>query len=288
MKTSGNTSSKRINPASAGIWVLFLLLTAVPLVFSLVYALLYSFGLTGVLAEGFTLRHWQLFFSEGRFFSSFLFSVGVALVSMGLAAATALWWVLRYRRALNSRVMSLALYLPLAFPAMVAAFLAFHWLGNAGLLSRIAWQLGWISEPRQFPDLINDPWGIGIILTHYAMATPFFTLMFKAIYADNRVGELCLAGASMGATRSEQVRRIALPLLWQKARPTLLLYGVFVAGSYEIPLILGVQSPQMISVYAVTKMNRFDLNTRPQAYIIALLFTVIVGGLLRWGMGRGR
>ena len=181
-----------------------------------------------------------------------------------------------------------ALYLPLAFPAMVAAFLAFHWLGNAGLLSRIAWQLGWISEPRQFPDLINDPWGIGIILTHYAMATPFFTLMFKAIYADNRVGELCLAGASMGATRSEQVRRIALPLLWQKARPTLLLYGVFVAGSYEIPLILGVQSPQMISVYAVTKMNRFDLNTRPQAYIIALLFTVIVGGLLRWGMGRGR
>ena len=53
-------------------------------------------------------------------------------------------------------------------------------------------------------------------------------------------------------------------------------------------MILGVQSPQMISVYAVTKMNRFDLNTRPQAYIIVLLFTVIGGGLLGWGMGRGR
>ena len=51
-------------------------------------------------------------------------------------------------------------------------------------------------------------------------------------------------------------------------------------GSFEIPLLLGPQSPQMISVLARRKFGLFDLEQKPQAFIIALLYTGLVVALL--------
>jgi putative spermidine/putrescine transport system permease protein len=54
------------------------------------------------------------------------------------------------------------------------------------------------------------------------------------------------------------------------------LFFVFVLGSYEIPLLLGRQSPQMMSILTMRKLERFDLATIPQAYVIALIYTVMM------------
>lgn len=258
--------------------------TLVPLLAGLGYALLYSLGLVGALAQGFTLAYWEAILGSTRFWANLGFSLFLAVASIGTALVLALWWTLRYRRLFRRGVMQIALYVPLIFPAIVAGLVCFQLWSNGGLLARLAFQLGWIGVPQEFPGLVHHTWGLGILLTHALLAAPFFTLLFLGIWPQQLLDELMQTAATLGASRRQQVRRIALPVLLREARPTLLLYGLFVAGSYEIPLLIGAQHPQMVSVYTVTKLNRFDLSDRPEAFVIAFCFTVLVLGLLRLGV----
>jgi len=267
-------------------WLGYAALTLLPLLAGLGYALLYSLGLVGALAEGFTLAHWTAVLGSTRFWANLGFSLFIALTSMGIALGLALWWTLRYRRLFGQGLMQAVLYVPLVFPAIVAGLVCFQLWSNGGLLARLAFQLGWIQSPQQFPGLVHHSWGLGILLTHALMAAPFFTLLFLGIWPQQKLDELLQTAATLGASQRQQVWRVALPVLLREARPTLLLYGLFVAGSYEIPLLVGAQHPQMVSVYAVTKLNRFDLGDRPEAFVIAFCFTVLVLGLLSVGLKR--
>ncbi|MEO1451378.1 MAG: hypothetical protein AAFV07_17735, partial [Bacteroidota bacterium] len=74
--------------------------------------------------------------------------------------------------------------------------------------------------------------------------------------------------------------RVLGPVLISKAAPTLFLYLVFVLGSYEIPLILGRSAPQMASVHIIDQLQGFDLQTKPQAYAMALMCAGLVLGLV--------
>ena len=68
----------------------------------------------------------------------------------------------------------------------------------------------------------------------------------------------------------------AVPLLLRRASANVALLFVAVAGSFEIPLLLGPQHPQMISVLAWRRFGRFDLAEKPTAFIISLLYTAAV------------
>ena len=67
-----------------------------------------------------------------------------------------------------------------------------------------------------------------------------------------------------------------MPLLLSRAKANLALFFIAVAGSFEIPLLLGAQHPQMISVLAWRRFGRFDLADKPSAFIVSLLYTVAV------------
>lgn len=254
----------------------FLVLTAVPLGAGLIYALLYSLGLTGILNHGFTIEHWQKLLLGDAFLWSLSFSVWVALVTMAISVALALAAVLRWQRAFERRFLSFLIYLPLVFPAMVVGFYTFQMLAKSGVLSRVSYQLGWISNLNQFPDWINDNWGIGIIVAHTFMATPFLIILFSNLYQNERLDEFVKLAETLGASRRQIVWRVTTPVLLNRAFATLVLYFIFVMSSYEIPLLLGSQSREMISVLTIRKLQRFNLNDIPQAYAISVLYGAIL------------
>jgi len=254
----------------------FLVLTAVPLGAGLIYALLYSLGLTGILNNGFTLDHWQKLLLGGTFWRSLGFSVWVALVTMAVSVALALGAVLRWQRAFAGRFLSFLIYLPLVFPAMVVGFYTFQMLAKSGVLSRVSYQLGWISNLNQFPDWINDNWGIGIIVAHTFMATPFLIILFSNLYQNERLDESVKLAETLGASQRQITWRVTTPVLLNRAFATLVLYFIFVMSSYEIPLLLGSQSREMISVLTIRKLQRFNLNDIPQAYAISVLYGAVL------------
>ena len=162
-----------------------LLFAALPLVLSLGYAILYSFGFVGALSTGFTLEHWQKLLADSSTMTSFFYSAVIAFVTVVLSVSLALLIALKYGDVFRKGVLSSIIYLPLAFPAMVSAFVAFQALSKAGALSRISYGLGLTKSIDGFPDLVNDSWGIGIITAHLFLCVPFFCCSLLTAYKRN-------------------------------------------------------------------------------------------------------
>ena len=259
---------------------LFFLLTVVPVTVSLSYAALYGFGVVGLLSHGFTLEHWHLVLTSDEAWASARLSLYVATAVVLLTSAIALPLALALRRHLESGPLAYFLTLPLAIPGTVAAVLALQLLSGAGLLSRLAFRLHLTSGISDFPSLVHDRLAFGVIATHVALAVPFFTFLFVELFASERIGALLELAASLGARRVQGLFRVTLPVLLRAARPSLALLFVLVLGSFEIPLLLGRQSPQMLSVLTYRKYALFDIAQKPEAYILALGYTALVLGLI--------
>lgn len=262
--------------------LLFLLIAVGPIGFSLGYALLYSIGAVGLLSEGVTGGHWAKLFLEREIWQSFAVSVYVALVTVGATVVVALPLAVGFRRQLERGPLSYLMYAPLAIPSTVAAFIVFQTLSGAGFFSRMAYQAGWIQGTEGWPELVLDPWNIGVLVAHIGMAVPFFVLLFAQVYAQAGVPKLEQLARTLGAGRVQVVRRVTVPVVLRRSFENLVLLFVFVLGSYEVPLLLGQQSPQMVSVLTMRKYAMFDLTQKPEAFVIAIGYFLLASLLLVW------
>ena len=257
-------------------WIVFVLLVILPVSASLVYAFLYSVGLTGLLSDGYTIAYWQQLRTNSPFFFSLLYSMIIAVISIGLAVCIALWLTLRYGTTLQRRNISFILLLPLGIPAVVAALMTYQLLSPSGWLSRLTYAVGLTAGPDAFPALINDRLAVGIIITHIILAVPYFTALFRNIYRQEQGDLLLLTARNLGAENGQASRTIVIPLLLRSAFPSVLMFLLFVMGSYEIPLLLGVSDPRMLSPLIADKMFRFDLLDKPLAYAMLVSYVLLV------------
>ena len=257
-----------------------MLLTAGPLLGGLVFMLLYSTGLVGLLTDGFTLRYWSHVVMDGQTWRSLLYSLFIGSASLGASLALALALQAALRDRLRGGALGGLLFLPLAVPPLTAAVLSVEIIGNGGLLSRLAHAAGWISNPGDFPTVLFTPSGIGIVITHITLVTPFLLLLLDRIAANERLGELARVAQTLGASPWQSWRRVSLPILLRSSAPALTVYSLALAGAFEIPLLVGAQSPAMISVFIQRRFGQYDLRTRPEAYALASLYAGLAIGLL--------
>lgn len=261
----------------------YIIATVLPLVLALGYALLYSVGKAGILSEGFTLKYWQQMLPNGELWQSLGYSLYLTIASLLPTTLFALLLVTRFKRTITRKKINYLIYFPLAIPAIVAAFVVMQLFAKTGLLSRILYQLGVLDQLTQFPDLINDPYGLGILLTHCLLATPFLTVMFLGMYDGERLSDLEQVAVTLGASRWQAYHRVVIPALLRKGYPTVVLYGIFIFGAYEVPLLLGRQSPEMISVLATRKIKeRYDLLQLPEGYVLAIIYSLLMIMSVLW------
>ncbi len=262
--------------------LLFLSFAVAPLASGFVYAGLYSFGVIGALSTGFTFNHWAALFEDQGFWSALVLSMGVALFTLLLSLGLSLTLLLSLQRELEQRVNYFLLHLPLALSSLVAAFLSFQWLGNTGVLARWAIHLGLFEKSQDFPELINDAHYFGVIFTLTLLTFPIFTLLLLRFYQAENLSSLSQLAATLGASSKDIIFRVQLPALLRRITPTALLYFVFLFGAYEVPLLLGRQSPMMWSVYVSQKFKKFNLSDLPIAYSSTVLYTLFILLLVGW------
>jgi putative spermidine/putrescine transport system permease protein len=255
---------------------LFALLALAPIAAGLAYAALYSVGLAGLLSHGFTLSAWARVATSAELWSAVALSVFVAVMVALLTTALALPLALALRARLESGWLADVVSLPLAIPGTVAAFLGLQLLAGAGLASRIGYALDLTGGIADFPELVHDRALVGVIAVHTFLAVPFFVLLFVELHRSERVSAFQELAATLGASRRQRLLRVTLPLLLRRAVPALGLLLAVVLGSFEVPLLLGRQSPQMLSVLAYRKYGFFDLAQRPEAFALALGYTLLV------------
>lgn len=258
-------------------WIaVFLLLTGGTVVLAVGYAALHGVGVVGSSSQGPSLRHLQAVLGDRAVWLSMGFSLWLTLVTLTLALSSALAAVLWLGPQLRRPPLSMALYLPLAVPGVVAALIGDQWLSNAGIVSRLLASTGWISAPAQFPSLVADRYGIGIVLVHWAMVTPFFVIVLDRLIELERIAIFRRQAEALGATRWQSLQRVGLPLLLRGALPLCAVYGAVLMAAFEVPLLVGARHPQMISVEIQARMQRFDLASQPEAYALATLYLLMV------------
>lgn len=275
--------SERMSSSNRSGWIglsFFLLLIVLPPLIGTLYAMLNSVGVVGFAADGLTWNYWFRVVLDSEVWLSILFTFYVSLCTIGCTIILSLTLALILKNELQHGLPGYAIYAPLAFPAIVVAFLVLQVASESGLFSRILFQTGWITSSSSFPNFVHDPYGIGIISAHVFMAVPFFTIYFIHLYGQHDIERYKHVGKTLGANSNQQVRRIAIPMLLKSASPTLILYSIFILGSYEIPLILGQQHPQMVSVLIIRKLRRYNLETIPEAFVTTVLFILVITAIL--------
>jgi putative spermidine/putrescine transport system permease protein len=254
---------------------LFFLLACLPLLLGIAYALAYSLGLTGLLSEGFSFKYFLAVITSESFYSSVWYSFRIAACSLLLAFIPAFLLSTPFIY-LPRRNPPLWFYLPLSLPPLVMALIFFVLLSAAGWLSSLAAGLGFIDVPEQFPSLVNDSFGWGIIITHIFLIAPFLSLLFVRIALQERLHSLYALARTLGSGKLFFIVTIWLPILIRRGLPVFWLYFIFCFGMYEVALVNGVSYPQAFSVLVAEKLSRFDLATRPEGYAMALIYCVAI------------
>ncbi len=256
------------------------------MVWSVVYSICYSFGILGFLSEGPTLKHWISAIGNGEIASTTILSVGISLQVTLVSTAAAIGLVLLAPRGIESRTMMTMVSVLLGMPVAIHAFVVYQIFSGGGLVSRALHSVGLVGSPDEMPAMVNDGWSIGICIALTASSFPIVYLYFSQLWATLRLDKHCRLAECIGATRWQGKLRVALPMLLRKGRPMIAMSFLSNLGSFEIPLLLGRQSPQMFSVLTYRRSGLYDLARRPEAFAIATVYfgmcLIVLIVYLRW------
>ena len=192
------------------------------------------------------------------------------MISAVVALALAIW--LSERRG---NIDTLALNWNLAFPHLVWSVALLLFLSQSGLFARWAASLGMITTTAEFPVLVRDRFGIGVILSYIGKEVPFLTIILLSVLRSQSVGYDVVA-ENLGASRWQRLRYVTIPqVLPALLAGDLLVFG-FIFSSYEVPALLGVGYPRALSVLALRFFLDPDLRARSEGMVISLIITLIV------------
>lgn len=163
--------------------------------------------------------------------------------------------------------------LPIIVPHVVVALFVVQICSQNGLLARIAYGLGFIQDQQEFPAIIYDAHGLGILLAYLWKEIPFIIYFIVALMAniDGKLGE---AAVNLGAGKACTFFRVTLPLCAHTIFSGFLIIFVFALGAYELPFILGATTPKALPVQAYIQYTHPDLRNRP--YAMALNGIIII------------
>ena len=212
-----------------------------------------------------TLQYYKEVFCNKEILRSIVFSLRIAFISSACATVLGviLCGVIVLNRRGNSGYMRV-IQLPIAVPHVVVALFTINILSQNGLLARVCYALGIIKEQQQFPLLMFDSDGMGIILAYLWKGIPFIVYFIIALMSNinDKLGE---ASRNLGASRWTTFYKVTLPLCKHSIFSGFLILFVFTLGAYELPAILGGTSPRALPVQAYIEYIHPNLKNRPYA-----------------------
>lgn len=226
------------------------------------------------------LTYFAALWGSSIFWVSLGYTLYYALVSTFLALVLAILLSLALIKAFPGKGMFKFVYkLPLMIPYLVGIALAIIMLGNGGLFSRAAAGLGLIDDPSQFPKILHNHAGWGIIAVYVWKQTPFITLAVYAVLLG--VGrETEEAAAILGANRWQIFFQVTLPQILPGIVSSTLICFSFNLGAFEAPFIIGGGFPDTLPVVAWRYFNNPDYTMQLQGMATVVSIGLVSGLIL--------
>ena len=177
--------------------------------------------------------------------------------------------------------------IPILVPHVIVALMLVNIISQNGLLARILYQLGFIKEQSDFPLIIFDKAGVGVILAYLWKEVPFVIYFIISLMSavSSKLGE---AAVNLGAGKVEAFFKITLPLCYNTIISAFLIIFAYSLGAYELPLLMGGTVPKALPIMAYIEFQKPDLRLRPYAMayngiliVISMLAAIIYFILLK-------
>ncbi len=266
-------------------------MTIIVLVFfgGLAVALLRSFNwmpVIGLTAPN--LDAYRAVLADPAFLRSFALTLHIAVTSTLIATVIAVAAALLLRQRFAGRgVIGFLFQLNLTVPHVVGAIGILYLFSQSGFFARMAFRIGLIAGPGDFPALVFDPRAIGIILHYVWKEVPFIGLIVLAQMQAMGTDYESVA-RSLGASRWQAFRHVLLPLILPGVLAAGVIVLAFTFGAYEVPLLLGASHPQALPVLAYRTYTDVDLSARPEAIAMAVVIALVSALLIRVWLGLSR
>lgn len=229
-----------------------------------------------------TLKYYKEVLVRSDMLESILYSLYIAGTSALFATVVGVFLSALLVTADKTKgVMMKIVQLPIIVPHVVVALFMVNIFSQNGLLARIGYALGLISEQQEFPMMIYNTNGIGIILAYLWKEIPFIIYFVISLMA-NINGKLGEAAINLGASKIQAFFKVTLPLCIHNIISGFLIIFVFALGAYELPLILGATTPKALPILAYIQYIHPDLQNRP--YAMALNGIIIIISLISAGI----
>ncbi|MGR5062247.1 ABC transporter permease [Photobacterium sp. DNB22_13_2] len=124
-------------------------------------------------------------------------------------------------------------------------------------------------------NLIQDNYGLGLMLALAIKETPFLLIMSIPILKQLNMTQLSAMSASLGYSKSETWRKVILPQWLPKLRLSLFAVAAYGLSVVDIALILGPTRPATLSVLVWQWFNEPDLHQLPRAAAGACLLVML-------------
>jgi putative spermidine/putrescine transport system permease protein len=251
--------------------------------------------------SSFSLNAYRELLGSADFWASLLLTLRISFLStlaasiLGLFVAVCLFMLGKIGKLKSNRFWQRFFQLPLVVPHLVGAYLMVVLFMQSGWISRILVTVGWMDEMEDFPVLINEPFGIGIILAYAWKEAPFIALMVYPVLL--RIHGAWLEAAQVfGAGRWNFFREILLPLVMPAWFSSAFIVFAFTFSSFEVPFLLGVTYPKMLPVLSYDLYMSGGLYLRPEALAVNVILAMITAVLgisayrmsRRWSTSEGR
>ena len=243
--------------------------------------LLKSFGYFPAIGEtGFSVAAYDRLLSSSSFWESMALTLRVAALSSLLSAiigafiAVALFFLNDSIERTSPKPWHRLFQLPLTIPHLVAGYIMVLLFMQSGFLSRLLAAMGWIDEITDFPVLVNDPFGWGIIFAYAWKEAPFVTLMLYPVLSRIH-GSWREVSRVFGAGHWQFIREIVVPVMMPAWAIATFIVFVFTFSAFEVPYLLGVTYPSVLPVYSYQLYTSGTLSDRPEALAVNMILATI-------------
>lgn len=213
---------------------------------------------------------------DERFWVGLAFTFWISIASTVISAILAIGLALVIRTTQwGKRFATFLLQFNLPIPHLVAAIGVIFLLDTSGIFARLFVNLGIIERISDFPILVKDKWGIGIIITYVWKEVPFIGVIVLAVLQS--LGQSYeQAALNLGASMWQRFRYITLPLILPSVLSASVIVFAFTFGSYEVPRLLEFSRRRTLPVQAIRFFNNADLAVRAEAMAMSILIALIV------------
>lgn len=223
-------------------------------------------------------------FDSREFWDSLLLTFRVAFLSslaagvLGVLVSVCLFMLGKSAKRSRNSVWQRFFQLPMLIPHLVGAYLMVLLFMQSGWFSRLLASIGLIDEITDFPVLINEPFGWGIIITYAWKEAPFISLMVYPVLLriHNSWRD---ASRVFGAGEWKFICEIVLPLIMPAWISATFIVFVFTFAAFEVPFLLGVTYPSLLPVYSFQLYTSGGLIDRPEALAVNVILAFITAVL---------